>query len=230
MNNITNAYILEKMMYGLYNTAGRRTTYSFAIAIMDTITRTLEQRYDFLKYLLFKTQSDSNEVIKINSNINFEDPIKVGKAIEAIVKVVCMDLQEKAGLYFITELRKNTDEDVIAHLNNIGIDLELLQIQQRYIYRQNKRIEAIFKENRKEDNNGKKEEKNILNYTWENVSNCEYDPINKTCTIYDKDGNILDHLDLNYIVKNYIKFLSEEDNFSPQIDYKKEDKEKYLKI
>jgi hypothetical protein len=56
MNNITNAYILEKMMYGLYNTAGRRTTYSFAIAIMDTITRTLEQRYDFLKYLLFKTQ------------------------------------------------------------------------------------------------------------------------------------------------------------------------------
>jgi hypothetical protein len=141
-----------------------------------------------------------------------------------------MDLQEKAGLYFITELRKNTDEDVIAHLNNIGIDLELLQIQQRYIYRQNKRIEAIFKENRKEDNNGKKEEKNILNYTWENVSNCEYDPINKTCTIYDKDGNILDHLDLNYIVKNYIKFLSEEDNFSPQIDYKKEDKEKYLKI
>ncbi len=93
MNNITNAYILEKMMYGLYNTAGRRTTYSFAIAIMDTITRTLEQRYDFLKYLLFKTQSDSNEVIKINSNINFEDPIKVGKELQGMI-LLCY---EKTG-------------------------------------------------------------------------------------------------------------------------------------
>jgi len=230
MNKCTNAYIVEKIMYGLYNTAGRRTTFNFAIAIMDTITRTLEQRYDFLKYLIFKIQSESEEVIKIDSNINFADPTKVGKAIEAIVKVVCMDLQEKAGLYFINELKKNTDQDVIECLYDIGVDLELLKIQQHYIYRQSKRIKAMSKESFKESNDIKHEEKSILNYNWEDVSNCEYDPINKTCTIYDKAGNVLDHLDLNLIVKNYIKYLSEEDSFETSIDYKIEDKEKYLKV
>jgi len=229
MNKFTNAYVLEKIMYGLYKTAGRRTTSNFAIAIMDTITRALEQRYNFLKYLIFIIQDDREDIIKIDLKINSEDPFKIGKAIEAIVKVVCMDLHEKAGLYFINELKKNTDQEVISWINNIGIDLELLQIQQRYIYRQNKRIEAISKEVSKDSYSIKHEGKSILNYTWENVSNCEYDPVNKTCTIYDKEGNILDYLDLNSIVKNYIKFLSEEDNFKAPTDYKIEDKEKCLK-
>lgn len=230
MNKCTNAYVLEKIMYGLYNTAGRRTTFNFAIAIMDTITRTLEQRYDFLKYLIFKIQCESEDVIKINSNINFADPIKVGKAIEAIVKVVCMDLHEKAGLYFINELKKNTDSDVISCLNTMGVDLELLQIQQRYIYRQNKRIEAISKDKINESDYISHEKKSILNFTWEDVSNVEYDPKNKTCTIYDKNGNVLDRLDLNLIVKNYIKCLSEEDGYETLMDYKMEDKEKYMKV
>ena len=230
MNKFTNAYVLEKTMYGLYKTTGRRTTSNFAIAIMDTITRALEQRYDFLKYLIFKIQDDREEIIKIDSKINFEDPMKVGKAIEAIIKVVCMDLHEKAGLYFINELKKNIDEDVVSWFNNNGIDLELLQIQQRFMYRQNKRIEALSKESYKDSYSIKHEEKSILNYTWENVSNCEYDPINKTCTIYDKDGNVLDFLDLNLIVKNYIKFLSEEDDYKSSKDYKINDKEKCLKF
>jgi len=228
MNKSTNAYVTEKLMYGLYQTAGRRTSFNFAIAIMDTITRTLEQRYDFLKYLIFKTKSNSEEVIKIDSDINSADPFKVGKAIETIVKIVCMDLHEKAGLFFISELKKNTDSDVIEHLNNIGVDLELLQIQQHYIYRQNKRIKTISKEDENESKATTQEDKS-LKYTWENVSNCEYDPNNKTCTIYDKEGNVLDFLDLNYIVKNYIQYLSEENNSVTTTDYKMEDKEKYLK-
>jgi len=229
MDKYTNAYVVEKIMYGLYNTAGRRTTFNFAIAIMDTITRVLEQRYDFLKFLIFNTQEGSNEVIKIDSNINFADPVKVGKAIETIVRIVCMDLHEKAGLFFISELKKNTEQNVIASLNDYGVDLELLQLQQHYIYRQINRIKTISKENITEFNDTKPKEKSFLNYTWEDVSNCEYDPINKTCTIYDKDGNILDYLNLNYIVKNYITYLSEENILESSNDSKREDKEKYLK-
>ena len=228
MNKLTNAYVVEKIMYGLYNTAGRRTTFNFAIAIMDTVTRILEPRYDFLKYLIFQTQDNSKDVIKIDSNINFVDPVKIGKAVETIVKIVCMDLHEKAGLFFISELKKNTDSDVIAYLNNFGVDLELLQIQQHYIYRQNKRIKTISKDSFDESNDAKQEEKRFLNYTWEDVSNCEYDPVNKTCTIYDKDGNVLDYLNLSYIVKNYITCLSEENGFGVSTDYKRDDKEKYL--
>jgi len=229
MDKSTNAYVVEKIMYGLYNTAGRRTSYNFAIAIMDTITRVLEPRYDFLKYLNFKTQDRSDEVIKINSNINFADPTKVGKAIETIVRIVCMDLHEKAGLFFISELKKNTEQDVIESLNDFGVDLELLQLQQHYIYRQNKRIKTISKESVNELNQIKSAEKSFINYTWEDVANCEYDSNNKTCTIYDKDGNVLDYLNLNYIVKNYITYLSEENGFGTSTEYKREDKEKYLK-
>ena len=227
MNKYTNAYVVEKVMYGLYNTAGRRTSYNFAIAIMDTITRVLEQRYDFLKYLVFRTQNTSDGVIKIDSNINLVDPGKVGKAIETIVNIVCMDLHEKAGLFFISELKKNTDQDVFSYLNDYGVDLELLQIQQHYIYRQNKRIKTISKENLKELSEAR-QEKRFINYTWEDVSNCEYDPTNKTCTIYDKDGNILDFLNLNYMVRNYIEYLSEENGVGTTNNNLRRDKERNI--
>jgi len=229
MSKLSNVDILGSVLNGLCTTAGRRTSENFAVAVIHAITRALEQRYDFLKNIKFNIKGDSDELINISPNLNSIDPIIVGQAVEAIVKVICMDFKDKAGLYFINEFMKNTGEDTISDLKKAGIDFELLKIQQHYLYRQQERIKSKSKAIKSDDFVSDKE-KSLLDYSWENVSNWEYDTNNRSCIIYDKDGNILDQLDLDEIVKKYISYLTEANSVETSTDYKMEEKNKSLKV
>lgn len=229
MSELSNVDILENVMHGLYTTAGKRTSQNFALAIIHAITRALEQKYDFLKDINFNIKGDSNELVNISPNLNSIDQIKVCQAVEAIVKVICMDFKDKAGLYFINEFMKNTGEKTISDLEKMGIDFELLKIQQHYLYRQQERIKRKSKKGPSDDFVSGKD-KSLLDYSWENVSNWEYDTNNRSCIIYDKDGNVLDHLDLDEIVKKYIRYLTAINSVETSTDYKMEEKEKGLKM
>jgi hypothetical protein len=196
---IKNSELLTRMLKALYDTTSRRTYPNFAIAVLGAITKTLEKKYEFLKYVNFHGGTVSEDVILIDPEINYTDPIQVGKAIEVIIQVVYMDLHEKAGLYFIKELKDNAGSDVISRLMDVGVDLDLIQIQQHYLYRRKNRDENEGLE--------KLDNVSLLGYSWKNVSNWELDPYKKVCIIYGRDGNLLDVLDLDTIVKNYVKNL-----------------------
>ena len=99
-----------------------------------------------------------------------------------------------------------------------------MQIEQHYLYRSREQKKA------RQGKNARPYDVSLLSYTWKNVSSWKYDPSKRICVLYDKNGNVLDHLDLNLIVKNYIKCLSEEDGYETSMDHKIEDKEKYLKV
>ena len=49
MNKLQNSDLLRNILKAIYFTASRRTAPSFAIAVIGAITKTLEQRYGFLK-------------------------------------------------------------------------------------------------------------------------------------------------------------------------------------
>ena len=136
-----------------------------------------------------------------------------------------MDFKDKAGLYFINEFKKNIGEQAISDLKEIGIDFELLKIQQHYLYRQHERIKSKSKNDYFVD----KKEKSLLDYSWENVSKWDYDANNHNCKIYDKDGKLLDQLDLDEIIKKYIHYLTEANSFKTSTDYNLEKKDKGLK-
>jgi len=199
MTTINNSELLRKMITALYDTAGRRTYPSFAFSVIGAIIKTLEKKYNFLKYINFHSGVAFDEILLIDPEINNIPPSQVAKAIEVIVQVVYMDLGEKAGIYFIKELKDNAGEEVISRLREIGVDLEIIQIQQHYLFR--RKI--------KDENQGLKKLDNIsmLGYSWKNVSNWELDPNKKICLIYGRDGRLLDTLDLETIVKNYIRNL-----------------------
>jgi len=226
MSRLTNAEIIENVLHGLFTTAGKRTSKNFAGAIIHAITKALEQKYDFLKYVKFNLKGESDEIVNISPEINSVDIIRVGQAVEAIYKVICMDFKDRAGLYFINEVKKNTGEEAISDLKEVGIDFELLQIQQHYLYRQHERI----KSKSKTDGLVTKKEKGLLDYSWENVSKWDYDANNHNCKIYNKDGEVLDQINLDDIVKKYIQNLTENNPVEDSTDYKSEDKEKGLKI
>jgi hypothetical protein len=210
MSEINNSDLIRVTLKALYTTAARRTTQSFAVAVIDSIISTIGEKYDFLKYVYIHTDYGSGEFIEIDPEINKIHPAKIGKVVEAIIQIVCLDLKEKAGHYFIKEVKINSGEEIISKLRECGVDLDLLMLQQQYLYkRQNK-------ENTENVNNknmiGKKSLDNIslLGYTEENISSWHYDSKNKVCIIFDKDGKELDRMNLDTIIRDYIGTLTKE--------------------
>jgi tRNA U34 5-carboxymethylaminomethyl modifying enzyme MnmG/GidA len=46
-----------------------------------------------------------------------------------------MNLEKQAGLFFITELEKHAEPGIIPQIREIGVDLELMQIEHHQLYR-----------------------------------------------------------------------------------------------
>ncbi len=231
MKEIENSDLLKEVIKGLYTTVSRRTTQSFAVAVIDTIIKTIEERYDFLKHVQINRSGELTDFIDISPDLNSVHPAKIGKSIEAIVQVVYMDLREKAGVYFINEVKRNIDEDIIMKLRECGVDLELLMLQQHYLYSRHERKKEKNDKNIK-SKDGKKTLDNVsmLGYTEENISSWNYDPKTKICILYDKDGKELDRLNLDTIIRNYIGFLTKEGVIEPQKDYIENEKKERIEI
>jgi len=204
---LKNSKVLGGILIALYAVASRRTTHNFAATVIGTIIKTLEQSYPFLKHVKIEEGeiARSSDIITISHAIDEVDPVKVGRAIEAIIRVVYMDLIGKAGLFFIKELKRKAGEDIIDQLKEFGVDLAALQTEQHYIYRQRER-----KKERATNKRGKKGEGvSLLGYTWNEVASWKYDPDKQVCTLYSKDGKVLDKLNLESIIENYVKDLTD---------------------
>ncbi len=203
--NNTNAYVLGSIIRSLYHVAGRRTTQGFAAKVIGSIIKTLEQKYDFLKYvyIIESGEISENEAVQISSEIETIKPEQVGKAIESIIRVVYMDIIGKSGLFFIAEIKRRAGEELITELQNYGVDLISLQIEQHYLYRSRERRKA-------KTGRDKTSDVSLLGYTWKNVASWEYDTNKKTCILYNKEGEVLDNLHLDAIIENYVKSLSED--------------------
>jgi len=207
MGENTNSYVLGEILRSIYHVAGRRTTQSFAAKVIGSIVKNLQSQYDFLKYVTVNDKNllIENQVITISSEIDTIPKERVGKAIEAVVRIVYMDIIGKAGLFFISEIKRRAGEELITYLKEYKVDLGSLQVEQNYMYRSREK-----KKHRLADG------VSLLGYTWKNVSSWEYDPNKKTCILYDKNGEVLDNLHLENIIENYVENLSEDTEKIPE--------------
>lgn len=222
MSDVENSVLLKAILRALYITAGRRTTQTFAVAIIDTIVKTIAERFDFLKSIQIYNNRGAEDFIEISPEINTVHPAKIGKVIEAIIQVILIDLKDKAGYYFIKEIKRNLSEEIIMKLKDCGVDLELLTLQQQYIYNRqsSKNINPGDKKGKSLDN------VSMLGYTKKNISSWNYDPQSKTCIIFDKEGKELDRIHLDTIIRNYIGTLTDEGVIETSKDGIKKAKEK----
>jgi len=203
MGKYTNSYVLGEVLRALYHVAGRRTTNSFAAKVIGSIIKTLEQKYIFLKYVRIEEGGEllEDEAIAIAPEIENVNREQIGDAIESIVRVVYMDIIGKAGLFFIAELKRRAGDELIDEIQNFGVDLASLQIEQHYLYRSRERKKAKVKKPHGDVS--------LLGYTWKNVSSWEYDQRRKVCVLYSKEGEILDTLNLDSIIEDYVKNLTD---------------------
>lgn len=207
MGENTNSYVLGEILRSIYHVAGRRTTQSFAAKVIGSIVKNLQSQYDFLKYV---TVNDKNlliedQVITISPEIDTIPKERVGRAIEAVVRIVYMDIIGKAGLFFISEIKRRAGEELITYLKEYKVDLASLQVEQNYMYR-----------SREKKKHSLADGVSLLGYTWKNVNSWKYDPNKKVCVLYNEEGEILDNLHLENIIENYVKNLSDSSEEIPE--------------
>lgn len=191
----SNAEILKNTLFALCKVSGRRTSEAFAYKVMNTIVNSLKNRYTFFDQVSIQGAATRDQ-IHVSTKIDDVEETKIFKAVETVIRIVYMDLDDTAGLYFIKELKQQLEKETLLALLQNGLDLNLLEMEQQhtYQYRQEKKKMAG--------------DPSLLGYTWRNVSNWKYDDLNNVCILYDNEDNILDKLNLDAIIKEHVDRLT----------------------
>ena len=220
MSNSNNSDVLKGALQSLCTVAGRRSSEKFANNVISAIIKTLQRKYDFLKYVKIDAKSTTDFIV-VSPQINSFDLSDVCKAVGAIIRVVQLDLKDAAGLFFIKEFKKYTGEKIISTIISNGVDLDIMQLEQQHFH------------SRRENKKSSADDVSLLGYTWGDVTSWKYDDRNKVCVLYTKNGNVLDKLNLDVIIKNHVTKLTkidEEEEFQERAKEKIELNEKERKL
>jgi len=212
MTDVKHSEVIGGILRTLYSVASRRTSQTFASTVIGAIIKTLEQNYDFLRYINFESPEFTNSevIINISDEINTVETSQIGMAIEAIIRIVYMDLVGKTGLFFIKELKQQAGDEIVTELRNYGVDLALLQTEQRYMHRQHRKRKQQTQMRKNGSRLEHQDDVSLLGYSWKNVDSWKYDPLQQTCILYNKDGRELDRLNLDTIIEQYVTNLTQE--------------------
>jgi len=221
MADIKNSEILKNVLQTLYTVTSTRTTETSTAMVMSAIIKTIEQKYGFLKYVKIKEGGHSehgDDVIDIASDLESVDTNNICKAIETIVKVVYSDLGDKAGLFFIKEIRRRTEESIISKLKDHGVDLEFMELEQHYFKARQVNKKPTGASVAGDETKGKEEEQqddvSLLGNKLENISSRKYNSDSKICVIPDEDGKKSNTLNPNTINKGYVNDITGEEDLS----------------
>lgn len=232
VKGIKNSDATKKIMGILLLMISRKTSESISILVTDRILKTLRGRYGFLESIEINPHIDYGGIginsVSVNDSINSVDPSVLGKSMESIIRVIYMDLGEKAGLFFMKELKDRLGSDCISWLRESSVDLELLSLEREYLrIRKQKKVTAIKTDDGKILE--KPDEVSLIGYKWDTVVTWKYE--NNTCFLYDKLGNLLDKIQLDNVIEGYVKQLAEpETSQESEVIELSEDHFKLLKL
>ena len=98
---------------------------------------------------------------------------------------------------FVTEMKNHLDPKTLNDIISCGVDLDQIQVEQHHAFLQRKK-----KKTQQESG------ENLLGYSWTSVSQWKYKENERTVELYDKDGKVLDKIDLEQAIKSYVEILS----------------------
>jgi len=206
MPKVKNSELLNRTLTILITITSRRSSEAIACAFMDAILKTLKEKYTFLDFITIKNMTYYEEnAVHSEPEINTVKPELIGHAIESIIRILCMDLEEESGLFFIKELKDRLGETYILEFKKYGVDLDLLRLEQKHLHEQIEKKRAIIQHGPESDSTDV--QVHILDYTWQSVASFKYR--NNICFLYDKNGKLLDKLHLNEIIEFYIRTLTD---------------------
>lgn len=205
MAHVRNSVLFLRVIDALYTVVGRRTLDSFALQTLKTAIETLEKKFDFFHYIQISDDFSMNQGITATIDARFDtiDPSRLGTALDVLIRVLYKELIETVGddvgLYFISEIKDHLSEVYVDQLKHCGVRLDSIQTEQHQQYQMKGLHHAPHIHS--EDEEVEPE------YTWDAVSTWTYD--NNVCRLYDEMGKLLDTLQLDLIIEEYVQRVSE---------------------
>lgn len=214
---LKNSDLMKNVTVTLLAITSRRSSESLSMLLLDTILKTLKRRYPFLEYVKIQKndgyQGSPGDIIYVDPEIETIDQKTVAKVVESMIRIIVMDLKEKAGLFFVKELRERLGDNYIDVLRKYQVDFDLMQLEIDYAREQRKRRAAY----QIGANGHKQEPGSVLGYNWESVANWQYE--GNVCTLYDKNGKVLDKLFLDQIIENHVRMITESQEMLHEIEH-----------
>lgn len=205
MVQVKNSLLITHVIEALFAVVGRRTLDSFAAQILKTTIKNLEKEFDFLHYIDLSDDFYINKGVNITIDARFDsiEQPRLGEAIDTLIRVIYLELTETVGddvgLYFISELKDHLNDTYVDELRRCGVRLDSIQTEQHMRYQ----MKGIYHPS----STYQEDEEEEPDYTWETVSTWKYDK--NICLLYDEKGKLLDTLQLDLIIEDYIQRVSE---------------------
>ncbi len=205
MSKTKNSVVAKHVFDAVFKVVGRRTLDSFAVQILKTTLEKLQKRYEFLTLITIHDDLFSEEGIHVTFDATFEEiePTHLGEAIETLLRIIYLELIDTigndVGLYFIKELKQHLGDEYIDELRDRGVQLERIESQQASRY-QMKGWPTLTQ-------SASKEAIDQPPYTWDSVSTWKYQ--DNVCQLYDTNGRLLDTLQLDLLIEDYVERVTE---------------------
>jgi len=132
MLDIDNADVLKYVLKALFDTLDREIDRNYAITTMTDVVERFVTKYEMLKYVKIndiRTMSGV-DAVSIMPNINDFEPEMVGNVLQKIIMEVNNSLKEKGGAAFIEKIKKSLTEAYLFKMEEMGVDLHVVQLQQ----------------------------------------------------------------------------------------------------
>ena len=216
MGMLKNSDLLKNVTGTLLAITSRRSSESLSVLLVDTIIKTLKRGYPFLEYVTIQKNEGFRgspvDIIRVDPAIEDVDQATVARVVESMIRIIVMDLREKAGLFFMRELQERLGDNYMDALRGYQVDFDLIQLEMDYAREQRKR-RATYQSG---SGDRKKEPASVLGYNWESVANWKYE--GNVCILYDKNGKVLDKLWLDQIVENHVRMITESQEMFREIE------------
>lgn len=192
-------HLLKAVINAVYVVASRRTTTRLAEKTLTSVIESLKPKYQFFHHVdITNVMYDAQLDIQFDQQFTTARRDELAHAIESLIRLVYDDITEEAGMYFITEMKNHLNAQIISDMIDCGVDFDQLQIEQHH----------SFLKRKKKQHQDQTTQENLLGYSWQSVSNWEYKQGDKTVELYDQQGNIIDKIDMEQAIKNYVEILS----------------------
>jgi hypothetical protein len=210
-SDYSNRQAFQRVFSSLYRITARRTSDSFAAIALSTIKDSLKLTYsfDFLNYVRI-----SENEIDIERNILEDIDSKVlVHTFDSIIRVVYTDLGEKAGLFFIKELKEEIGSSLVASLSDHGLNFDLMALEQRHLQRRRsekkKESQQELTIHLKQDKDQSKINNVLQTVAQESVSTCRIDPKECTCVFIDETGKKISEYCIQEVIMSLINLAKE---------------------
>jgi len=129
MNDFKNTYITEKIILSLINVTKNKTSSEYAWTVVKAVLKNLTSQFDFINFINIRRIDNGVFEVIIDDNLNNVDHKLLGKAIQNIIDFFKKRMGERAGFYFIKDLKNDLGEENCVLIKKMGVDFRLTDLQ-----------------------------------------------------------------------------------------------------